>query len=247
MPEETFFECNRCLDTFTAKRNLQQHMVKKFQCSNIFRCKECMKDFSDKSSLNKHYESEKHRRTVVQNVINQDNSNNNSNIIEGDNNGNVTLQNININFNVYGSEDYGIVDLMKLISVIKRYPDKVDVVLKVIELVNFNPRYPKNKNIYVSNKKTKDINLYGKNGWEIQPPSYSKDIIISILKFLKQIYEDLCDKLTNDQKASLMTLLNFTRVPEDDLLTDKKFKNFQKEVLCYLYNNRDIVMELLSK
>lgn len=263
------FPCPRCIKVFTQKKSLNCHIQRKIPCTKVYNCLVCKKEFFDSFNLDRHYESQIHilqcrivddvppNNRTNQPISRESGSNGNgtanvtgdsNTILSGnDNNNTIINNNISINFTVYGGEDYGIVNVSRLVKVIQRHPDKVEIILHIIEMVNFNPKHPENSNIYVSNKKTKDINLYGKNGWEIRTQNYSKDLILDTLKFLRNIYEDYSEQLDKNQKAKFLDLLHFTRVPSDDLLTDKKFKTFQSDVLCYLYNNRDIVLNLLSK
>lgn len=241
------FECDRCRDNFSTKQKLQSHQVRKFPCRKVHRCKDCNQDFGDNTKLIRHSESEKHRlNSKINQLLSTSNTVTNSQLVSivGDKN---TSNNVNVVININGTEDYGMIKAEKLVQIFKRHVDNVRTILYIIEMINFNPEFPENHNIYISNKRTKDINVFGQNGWEIKGKTYSKDIILSTIKFIRRVFEDHLNTFDKNEKERYFAFRHYTRVPEDELLNDKKFKSFQSDVLCYLYNNRDMVLNVLSK
>ena len=231
-------DCQRCKSNFTSKQNLEQHKLE-VNCKLVHKCGICNKVFYDKSTLNKHINSSTHLKKASGNITAS--ADNNSRVMI---NSNVHSNNIYIlNFN---EEDPNCISTKQIIEIIKKHKDNVGIIIDYLEIVNFNKKFPENHNIYVSNKKTKDINVKENDNWILKDKSFSKEIIIEVLLFIQYEYNKSKDSLDRNTQIKFEKMAEYIDYTDNELSDDKKFRRYNREIVNFLYNNREIVIDLLS-
>ena len=274
--------CNYCLMMFHNKSNLNKHIksrckVKKLQDEekeNIF--KELLNKEEIKNSLNKlaasndrlekeNYECKKKieelekqiKQIIKKNVI-KNNCNNNTQ--------NIQINNINI-------VDHGKEDFEKI-----NYKVFTDAMLKTGPLlfekltkgIHFNPDYPENHNIYISDINREKVMIYNNKRWILENydnlyPNFISRILefgYTKEKFMDECFENgklnqtgidiikqkmqwirLIDDYTEEEIEEDIKMIEF-RKRHDKKELEKRVKNQIKKTM---YNNKDMVIENYDK
>ena len=140
-------------------------------------------------------------------------------------------KNINIKLNGYGKEDLSyITDAFKTQLLHGPY----GMIPKMIEQVHFNPEFPENKNIALTNKKENRIKIFSGDKWIYKDKSDTiNDLLDGKYFILDTHYENVCDKITDRTKSIYEQFRQFFD-EKDDELHDK----LKKECELTLLNNR---------
>ena len=72
---------------------------------------------------------------------------------------------------------------------INKYHHPPLLITKLLEILNFNKKHPENHSIYVSNKRTKDIQIVEKNVCTLKDSDYTERIIFDLLEFLEEEFD----------------------------------------------------------
>ena len=152
------------------------------------------------------------------------------NNINNTNNTNNIMNNINIQLNSYNKTDLSLLNEQDYIECIKRCKN---CVVKAIEKIHFNPNYPQNMNVCISNIKENYLLMYEDGSWML------KDRNAELLR----IYEDKEDILNDwieenkEEKPKVFQLFErYVNMKEDN---DELIKTLLKDVKIMMYNNRE--------
>jgi len=231
------FNCKRCHINFTTRQNLNYHL-NNVSCKKIYKCVLCDKVFSTNSNINKHYKTVLHKyKEILKNnssiqFVNSDNNNVNSSVINSNN--------INIIINNWASDDItNHISTKKIIAIIDRHKNMVTMVIQLLKLIYFNEKHPENYSMYIKNINTKDIHIKENDEWIVKSKEFSEDIIINILIFIRNEYELNKEKLSPERQKIFEKLESYTT-------DDSVFKECKRDVILTLFNNRKIILDLLS-
>jgi len=231
----------------TGKDNIfQQEYVKSYLDQNT--CAYCKKRFTRKNNTLRHinnycktkkkYEKEellhKLKELEEENIYlkNKSTSINNSNIninINSNNNNNNTNNIILVN---YGKEDISKIDLKEIIRVLHAgfYSS-----VQLTKLIHFNPKYPENHNIYISNMKNRYGMKYENNKWNLV---HKDDLINEIYEDKKDYIETNLSKFCNFLSEHNQNTLGRWLITQND---DIVINNIKNDIKLLLYNNRGII------
>jgi DNA-directed RNA polymerase subunit RPC12/RpoP len=141
--------------------------------------------------------------------------------------------NININITAFGKEDLNFItdELCKKIIY-----TGFDSVQNYVKLVHFNENKPEYQNIYISNKKNKnEIMVNDGNKWNVAKTNdIMEKLFFNSITFLKSNVDKLKDKLIESKIKGTNRLIN--DYDEDE---NKIIKDLSKDIILFMYNNRD--------
>ena len=164
--------------------------------------------------------------TINKNVKNVKNVNN-------VNNGTINVSNVYLVG--YGKENIGDLGYDELLKVYKK---GFLSTCELIDKVHFNPKYPENRNVYISNMKTKYAMIYNGNNWEM----VTKDYLIQKLYNDKRYYiEDNLDTFYNSLLPSQQRALHRWLNMDEDSPENMKIK---EDIKLLLYNKRGEAMKI---
>jgi hypothetical protein len=149
-------------------------------------------------------------------------------------NNNTKNNTYNIKIVAFGDENLENIPNEKIKSFINR---GFMSVIQMVNYLNCNKDLPENNNIYISNKREDDINLYNGDKWIIQ----EKDNILNTIlnkngDFLEKKYDEFYDELNEMAISKFKQFMN-GRYNEEQI-------EFMKDKLNkLLYNNRDIFLK----
>jgi DNA-directed RNA polymerase subunit RPC12/RpoP len=239
------FKCQYCNKKFTKKYSMLRHInnsckqKNNLNENNIIKLKELelkekeinnSKELKEKELILKGKEIELKEKEfklkekelnlkISKNEIKQNNITNNIN-------NNITC---NINIVAFGSENLENIPNKKILSFINR---GFMSVIQMVNYLNCNKDLPENNNIYISNKRDNNINLYNGKKWIIQ----EKD---STLNTILNKNGNFLEKKYNEFSIPISTFEQFKngRYNEEQ-------NEFMKEKLNkLLYNNRDLFIK----
>jgi hypothetical protein len=159
------------------------------------------------------------------NTTNNKNSNNNNNNI---------IQNISINN--YGEENLKCLTEEYLSKLIK---GAFTAIPKLIEKIHFNPEYPENQNIKITNKKEPYIKVRKNNKWELQDKKETLDTIVDDKYDILDDHIDSKEENLTEFEKDIMEKFKERVNNEEDLLKEIK----KKTELIILNRSNDIKNE----
>ena len=138
---------------------------------------------------------------------------------------------INIKLNSYGSENLShITDSFKTELIHGPY----GMISKMIEQVHFNPDFPENKNIAITNKKENRIKIFSGAKWIYKDKTDTiNDLLDGKYFILDTHYENVCDKINGKTKSIYEQFRQFFDEKDDEL-----HEQLKKECELTLLNNR---------
>jgi len=209
--------CNKIFKTLPSKRRHELHFCKTNKSPKT------EKIYSELISIKK---EKKRLYKQIEKLIDKAGDTNITN-----NNNNNNSKNINIKLNGYGKEDLSyITDAFKTQLLHGPY----GMIPKMIEQVHFNPEFPENKNIALTNKKENRIKIFSGDKWIYKDKSDTiNDLLDGKYFILDTHYENVCDKITDRTKSIYEQFRQFFD-EKDDELHDK----LKKECELTLLNNR---------
>lgn len=241
--------CPKCGKSFTLKSNMSQHM--KTRCKN----KNDNKINNDQDNGNKEniinnkekiYEKllelqneietlkEKSNKLEKENIeLKKDIENNkkcNINLTNNSNNGIINNGTLHISLVGYGKENMKKIDEKEIINVFK---NGFHSTLKLTDTLHFNPKYPENHNVYISNMKNKYAMIYDGEDWKLVTKDELIDRIYDDKKnYIEENFDKFIDSLTVSQKNALKRWL--------DTEDNDKIKRIKEQIKLLLYNKRNI-------
>jgi len=233
--------CNYCNKTFTRKYGLICHL----KICKIKKENDEKKESEQIMIIEKDKEIEKLKKQLEQTnnkILNTTNNNNNKilnttndNCNNSNSNNNITQ---NITINNYGEENLKCLSEAYLSKLIK---GAFTAIPKLIEKIHFNPEYPENQNIKITNKKEPYIKVRKNNKWELQDKKETIDTIVDdkyyILDDHIDIQEDLSD--LSEFEKEIMEKFKDRIHNDEDLLKEIK----KKSELIILNRSNDIKNE----
>ena len=158
----------------------------------------------------------------------------------GNNNGTINDNNGTVQ---YAPIEYGKEDITKISreEMSEAYRNGIDAVLKLTQIMHFNPKYPENHNMYISNIKSIYASVFKDNTWEL---ILKEDLIDRIFEDKKNILEELFD----DHKNSLSnSRINAYEHWIDLDSNNEIIKKIKEGIILLMYNKRNIPMTTQAK
>ena len=206
---ENIHNCTYCNKVFKRNWHLERHLktCKIKTQSNENKELEELKDKVEDLIIQLSNQNNKILNTT--NNITHDNKTLNKTNCNNNNNNNI-IQNISINN--YGEENLKCLTEEYLTKLIK---GAFTAIPKLIEKIHFNPEYPENQNIKITNKKEPYIKVRKNNKWELQDKKETLDTIVddkydilddhidsneeNLTEFEKEIMEKFKDRVNNEE------------------------------------------------
>ena len=234
--EESKFICKYCNKAYKYSQGLSKHI--KYTCNknNDEDLKELVKLMNEeineiKNEIKKKDKEIEKRDKQITRLSNKLQINNNIKNLQNNIKNNIqNIQNnqINIHLNNYKDTDLSLLNEQDYINCIKRCKN---CVVQAIETIHFNPKFPQNMNLCISNIKENYMLMYEDQLWKL------KDRNASLLR----IYEDKEDILSDwveevrDIKPNVVKLFNRYVNMKDN--NDELIKELLKDVKIMMYNN----------
>jgi len=220
------YKCEDCNKIYTTKRSLKRHLREYCKIAEKNELYEIIQQMQNQID---------NLKTNQPNIIGNNNNANNTNS-NNTNSNNTIVNNVNninnININAYGKEDISHISDNEYKNIFTKFNSMIPM---LIELIHFNEDKPENKNVYISNMRSKHAYMYDGNKWILRNKSeliddlYDKKCIIIIEK-----YEDLKNALNNNIIRNLDRFV--------DKYDDENVKNgILDRIELLLYNNRKLV------
>ena len=211
--------------------NIHQNPPK--STKKIYKCNFCNEICSRSDSLKRHYTRCKKKKESEQIVLVEKDKllemenkieklenelkKNNTNITNNTNN----IKNNNIIINNIGEEN---TKYLKSLDFANLLQGIYGAVPKLIEKIHFNPEYPENQNIKITNKKEPYIKVRKNNKWELQDKKETIDTIVDDKYYILDDHIDTQKELTEFEKE-LMEKFKERLHNEEDLLKEIKKKS----------------------
>jgi len=250
------YNCKYCNKGFTSKTSMYRHLritckvkidddnEKKDIYDKLIKLEEENRILTEKTViLNKKIISDEKRRIkdseklknkiieLEQTIPRTTNNINNGNIHNGD------MNNINIILVGYGKEDISKIDK---IDVIRALQNGFKSSVKLTEAMHFNPKYPENHNVYISNMKDKYAMMFDGKKWEL---TMKEDLINKIYDDKKNYIEENLDDFVKSLSISRKkALIRWLELDDDDINIIK----IKEEIKLLLYNKREIVIDEIN-
>ena len=219
----TTFSCSKCNKIYKTLRHLKSHELKCKKVDNLT-CPRCMISFTHRNNKNRHIKENKckarsiiHARTPnIQNITNNNTTNNIQNIIQNQNIYNTTNNTNNLIINNFGSER---IDHISHDDIVKMLTSGLNTIPLYIEKKHFDKDFPENNNItYTNENKCK---VMENNKWK------EKDI------------NSLSYKLIHDNSEVLLLYCEDNELKLSNVIQDEEKYNFIKNKLFIVYNKSD--------
>lgn len=246
------FTCKKCSKQFDHKTNYNHHLNRKTACNknNKFikngsktnkiinhKCNQCKKSFSRKDSLTRHLKICK--GNINKNKINGKNNGINSNI-NGDNNvahlNNFIKTPIYINLVFYakdGIKSLNYDELNKLLG------SKENLIEALTKTINLNPDKPEHHNIYYSDLKSANGEVYENKKWVTKKINEILETLIDAkIEDLNEILNDMNDFLNKKTRNKIKETIKHFALEKHG--SRKKLKSYLKPLL---YNHKDMIIK----
>ena len=225
------FICHNCQKEFNCKSEYDRHINKKKSCINeLFICHNCQKEFNCKSDYDRHINKKKSCQMNDAKVITDNSHSHNIDSYNTNINGNT----INININAYGKEDLSHITDKDYKILFKKCNSLIPA---LIELIHFNENKPENKNVFMSNIKSRYVNVYDGTQWNLMNKH----------ELIDDIYDNKCI-IIKDKFDDMKELLNKNIIELFNKFIDKHEtkimkKNMADKIQLMLYNNRNLIQK----
>jgi len=133
----------------------------------------------------------------------------------------------------YGKEDMTKIDKG---DVIRALQNGFKSSVRLTEAMHFNPKYPENHNVYISNMRDKYAMMFDGNKWEL---TMKEDLINKIYDDKKNYIEENLDDFVGSLSVSRKKALDRWLEMADD---DNAVSKIKEELKLLLYNKKDIVI-----
>jgi len=239
------FSCSGCKYSSVVKQHLTRHINKNNKCgtnlhiieNNIeIKCEYCNKLYKTQPSLKRHHktckilktnyiyklkENEQKIKELEMQLSQKPTTINNIN-------NNIT---INVQVNGYNNTDFSKLTNRQFSKALNKTLMSIP---QLIEFSHFNPKFPENHNIYISNQKGKYAMIYNGENWEIKDQSSTIDKLINDQEYeLEQWVHVIGEK----HPTAMEKFNRYLEVKEKDGALDA----MKEEVKLLLYNKRNII------
>jgi hypothetical protein len=260
-------ECPRCGKKFVIRYRLLRHLQNKTVCEPIlsdisredyvkntlneklseYRCQYCDKVYTRNDNLIRHYKSCKVKKAnnneldalkeqlkELKQCINV-NSHNNTTINNNTVNNTVNNINIHIDRNPFGQEDLSMLDDEIMIRCVSMCSGGFSELLRAI---HFDPKYPKNHNVFIPNKKEKIANVHLGNGvWELSSLENVEDkLYLNMDNIIYNYAQENPEKIGN-RIAKIYYRFH------DNLITNDELISKVQDAMCFVMISRRKMVE----
>ena len=256
--KEYICNCKYCDKGFTTKSNMYTHIRSSCKAKKQ---KDEEKDEIYKKLLEieemkkKLIELEKTNKKLLENDNKKLLENDNKKLLENDNkklveqekiektvvakNMNIcTIDSHNITLIGHGKEDLSKIDKNEILQAIKHEHNSI---IKLTEVLHFNPKHPEYNNAYITNIKDKYAMMFNGNDWIITMKS---DMIDKIYNDIKNYIKDNVNMFANSLSASEWETLYLWSMTEDD---NERILKVKEEMKLLFYNKRNIILDKKTK
>jgi len=215
------------------------------ECNSLI-CRFCNKKFSRVAKLTEHYKicepkhkyletlkkkQKKEEKPVPQNITNIINNNTQINIIAS--NGEPLRKFGDENFDALNEEDF--------IRIMRRGNDgDVGIIPMLVNKIHFNPKFPENKNIKLTNLRSEQISVYNGERFVMKPVEYIiYKTIRSASNVMDEMYYTINEEHSNKCERDMLVRSTFN-VFEDghyDVRSRKDTRKDRNSIKCWIYNN----------
>jgi hypothetical protein len=257
------FDCVKCNKTFTTKASLQYHILNNSCKIMKVKCDNCNKKFTTKASMQRHvkkscknkgcYITIADKQQIYEQLLKLQKENealkNKVNKMEKTpkitnniNNGNINNGTVN-NFTLYahGKEDLDRIDSNDILMGIK---NGFNSTTKLIELINFNPKYPEYHNVYISNVKSKYAMKYDGTEWTlVRKNDLIDDVYEQKRDYIYINMDNYSKSLSKIQRESIDRWMLLDDINPDDPV----IKRIKSDIELMLYNKKNIPITTTEK
>ena len=208
--EHNKFKCKFCNTTFNTKPSMRRH--ENYYCTHLENKCSAMKRMRyqmerEKHKMRKQFEKEKNKLyKQIEMLIEKT--------------GNTTINN-NIQLNNFGDEDTTYIT-DNVMDKLLLYPGTM--ISNLLELTHFNKDHPENKNLKITNKKSKYIKVFKGDEWKLDKKDIEIDNLMNIkYEQLDDYYEEKGkDKMKNTHKVRFEVYKDNIEDENKELLSDIK-------------------------
>ncbi len=236
------YRCEYCNKKFTRVNNKNVHIKKYCKVYKMKRLELSKKEETVQSLINSN--------NVTNNVINNVTNNITNNTQNITNNTQNITQNITIN--CLGKEDTSYISNDFLKHVVE---NPVKGLVKLVELIHFNPEHPENANIKMHNKKDKYLDTLVNNDWKFVDKKKMIDYLISSKK---EITDNFIDAAPDLDKNTMQAYDNYSEAidyyiykfilnsnyPPSKKSYKKIYKQLFDDIILMIVNHKRIVTHM---
>jgi hypothetical protein len=227
-------KCDNCNKKFTTKASMQRHVKK--SCKN----KGYYITLADKQQIYEQLLKLQKENEVLKNKVNK--MEKTPKITNNINNGNINNGTVN-NFTLYahGKEDLDRIDSNDILMGIK---NGFNSTTKLIELINFNPKYPEYHNVYISNVKSKYAMKYDGTEWTlVRKNDLIDDVYEQKRDYIYINMDNYSKSLSKIQRESIDRWMLLDDINPDDPV----IKRIKSDIELMLYNKKNIPITTTEK
>ena len=237
------FSCKYCGSMFKYKQGMYRHI--KYTCKKnededlqelVKLMNEQIKEIKEenmeiKQHLSKEIEKRDKQITRLSNKLQIKNLKNiQNNIINNNQNTqNNQINNINIQLNNYKDTDISLLKDQDFINCIKRCKN---CVVQAIETIHFNPKFPQNMNLCISNIKENYMLIYEDHLWKLKDRNAS---LLRIYEDKEDILNDWVEQVRDINPNAIKLFNRYVNMKDNN---DELVKELLKDVKIMMYNNK---------
>ena len=202
------FRCIYCGNGFSTKAHKRRHEIHRCKYSNNLKL-EIKKVNKEKNKMLKQFRKEKDKLyKQIEMLIEK----------AGDTTNNITN---NIQINSYGQEDTSYIT-EKMLNRLVVHPNTM--IADLVRLTHFHKDHPENKNLKITNIKSKYLKVFSKGKWTLQNKDNVIDNIMTIKSnILEEHFDDKCKEALPDYQQSRFN--SFIEVLDEEPSLQKKIKD----------------------
>jgi len=233
---DTDFECKWCNKSFSTNSNLTRHETNTCLVKQQYDTLKQQIQETDATNNARVKELEEKYRLLEEKIggMNQTTTiiacdgNNNTNTTNLINNNNTTNNTKNITINKYGCEDMSHITLKRITFVFDKCFRSV---VECVKLKHFSPLAPQNRNVYISDLKSKHAYIFVGHQWDA----------VGRAMLLDDMYDDICDYIESKLKE-FMTVLEPHIIMKIQRFLDEKEEEatatrIKEDLRLLLFNN----------
>ena len=227
----TQYQCKFCKKYYSRNSNLNKHKKKcKLKQTDDIEKNEILKliDLLNKQLKEKDKQLEKRDKQIDELIKKYGFNTTNIKNIQNNNN------KINIKIIGYNNTNTELLSDNEIINCINH---KNMCIPHIIKMLHFNPKYPENHNIYISNLKNSYIMVYNGDEWDTLNRD---DVIDDIIDDKESLIENRIVNWENNQekyKTIVCKFKNYLEKKDNDIVLNK----IKNEIKLLLYNNKKLV------